>query len=414
MSRSKRKKHKVGNGQSSAAVIRLTPEARLKKKLRAHLTRLGFVKEADGALRLPIGGKDVIRTLHRKQRSDRLDANKTFLATAWKKLSHHFAAGSEVVPDQIKLRLQLIDGETWESDLFRLACMSWSVPVSGGFGRRLRYLVWDDNNKKLAGVIALGDPVFNLSVRDKLIGWTSSDRSLRLVNVLDAYVLGAVPPYAQLLGGKAVSCLIRSREVYDDFADKYGSLKGVISKANKKANLLVVTTSSSMGRSSVYNRLKLDDTTYFRSIGFTQGWGHFHIPDELFSEMRQYLRDVKHSYADRNRFGHGPNWRLRSIRACLDALDFNEATLKHGIKREVFFCELASNATAILKKGKGKPKLQGLQRVDDIARAAVNRWMVPRALRRPEYLSWTRDDMLARIRGDDRDERTTLRMIKSG
>jgi hypothetical protein len=89
--------------------------------------------------------------------------------------------------------------------------------VSNGFGRRLRYLVWDDYNHKLMGIIAIGDPVFNLSVRDNLIGWDVAARGERLVNIMDAYVLGALPPYNALLGGKLVACLLRSRDIYDDF-----------------------------------------------------------------------------------------------------------------------------------------------------------------------------------------------------
>ena len=95
--------------------------------------------------------------------------------------------------------------------------MTWSVPVSNGFGRRLRYLVWDKNNGKLIGLIAIGDPVFNLSVRDNLIGWNAQDRRERLVNIMDAYVLGALPPYNVLLGGKMVACLIRTQKIYKDF-----------------------------------------------------------------------------------------------------------------------------------------------------------------------------------------------------
>ena len=114
--------------------------------------------------------------------------------------------------------LQRISGGTWESDLFRLAALTWSVPVSNSFGRRLRYLIWDDHNNKLIGIIAIGDPVFNLSVRDTLIDWDAKARGERLVNVMDAYVLGALPPYNSLLGGKMVACLLRSRDIYDDFA----------------------------------------------------------------------------------------------------------------------------------------------------------------------------------------------------
>jgi hypothetical protein len=51
----------------------------------------------------------------------------------------------------------------------------------------MRYLVWDDGHNRLAGVFALGDPVYNLSVRDTKIGWSVHDRAQRLVGLLDAY-----------------------------------------------------------------------------------------------------------------------------------------------------------------------------------------------------------------------------------
>jgi hypothetical protein len=102
--------------------------------------------------------------------------------------------------------------------LFRLATLTWSVPVSEGYGRRMRFLVWDDSIGRLMGVIALCDPVFNRNVRDSAIGWGVEDRKDRLVNVMDAYVLGALPPYNSLLCGKLVACLVRTEEVRDCFA----------------------------------------------------------------------------------------------------------------------------------------------------------------------------------------------------
>jgi hypothetical protein len=42
-------------------------------------------------------------------------------------------------------------------------------------------------------------------------------RSGRHANVLDAYVLGAVPPYNRLLGGKLVAAMLRTKEVRDAF-----------------------------------------------------------------------------------------------------------------------------------------------------------------------------------------------------
>ena len=355
---------------------------------------LGFRKSADGTLTVNGDTKEVIRELHSSQRQERQRANDDFLSLHAKSLIKHFASGKEVEPIKISPDLERISAGTWQSNLFRLASLTWSVPVSNGFGRRLRYLVWDKNNDRLIGLIAIGDPVFNLSVRDNLIGWNVQDRAARLVNVMDAYVLGALPPYNVLLGGKMLACLVRSCEIYNDFITKYGMKTGIISQQKKKARLLAVTTSSSMGRSSVYNRLKLDSTEYFRSIGYTGGWGHFHIPDGLFSELRDYLRDIEHPYADLHRFGEGPNWRLRTTRAALATLGFKEDLLRHGIKREVFISLLATNAVKLLRTGKGYPDLSTLLEVKEIGQLALERWILPRSRRRTEYRYWRNDDLI--------------------
>jgi hypothetical protein len=94
--------------------------------------------------------------------------------------------------------------------LFRYACAHWSIPVSSGYGRRLRFLVKDESNGKLIGLFGLGDPVYSMRARDEWIKWDSSAKKERLYNVMDAYVLGAVPPYASLLCGKLVAMLVLS------------------------------------------------------------------------------------------------------------------------------------------------------------------------------------------------------------
>ena len=378
----------------SEVIAVATREANLKRRLRRHLKSLGFRKSSDGSLEANGDGKEMIRNLHSAQRAERLKASATFLQQRAPKLLRNFASGTEIDPEKISPVLERVSAGSMKGDLFRLASLTWSVPVSNGFGRRIRYLVWDQQNGKLIGVIAIGDPVFNLSVRDNLIGWDVRQRGERLVNIMDAYVLGAVPPYNMLLGGKLVACLLRSREIYGDFADLYGGTTGIISKQRKRARLLAVTTSSSLGRSSVYNRLKLGDTSYFESIGYTGGWGHFHIPDKLFAELRSYLRDAGHKYADLHRFGQGPNWRLRTTRAALDALGFRDDMLKHGIRREVFLCWLASNGADILRTGKGTPDIASLLDTSVVAELARERWLIPRAQRRPQFSAWKLDDLL--------------------
>lgn len=380
-------------------VIRVsTREALLKRRLRRHLSSLGFHRTEGGELEAPGTTKEIIRQMHAPQRREILQGESQFIARQLPGLLGHFASGNDVSAAHITPRLERVVSGTWQAALFRLASLTWSVPVSRGFGRRLRYLVWDDNNGKLVGIFAIGDPVFNLSARDSRIGWTGTDRLDRLVNVMDAYVLGAIPPYNMLLGGKLVACLIRSRDVYDDFAKEYGDSKGIISQKEKKARLLAVTTSSSMGRSSIYNRLKLHNVSYFSRLGYSGGWGHFHVPEALFSDLRDYLRDIEHPYADTHQFGDGPNWRIRTIRAAMASLGFKGDVLKHGIQREVFISLLADNAITILQTGKGRPKITNLWSVPDIGAVAVDRWMTRRAQTMPEYKQWSSDMMPELIR----------------
>ncbi|MES0070293.1 DUF4338 domain-containing protein [Mesorhizobium sp. M0074] len=376
------------------------PEAQLKRAVRQDLKRIGFKKDKTGQLLSPGQDKQAVRLLHAEQRSEKLKANAAFLARYESELLPCFADGDEIEPANIRLVLRRVRSDTKDANLFRLATLTWSVPVSAGFGRRLRYLVWDEGHDRLAGIIALGDPVFNLSVRDKLVGWNSTDRSLRLVHLLDAYVLGAVPPYSFLLGGKAVAALVRTQEVVQDFRDTYGESVGIISGAAKHASLLMVTTTSSMGRSSVYNRLTLNGTRYFEPVGYTTGWGHFHITDALFVKLRSYLRQLKHEYADHHAYGKGPNWRLRTIKAALTRLGFKNSLLKHGIQRQVFLCPLARNTADILRGGGAEPDYQDLLSVAEVSALAVRRWMAPRGSREPAFRRWRRDSVPLLVRGD--------------
>ncbi|KAF0246873.1 MAG: hypothetical protein FD180_232 [Planctomycetota bacterium] len=366
-------------------------EASLRARLHRHLRNLGYSKLKDGTLQKPEISKESFRALHAQQRKARFDEEKVFVRNRLPELVGHFASGSEIRPEAIAPELELVASDSWQSDLFRLATLTWSVPVSQGYGRRMRFLVWDRSNSKLIGIIALGDPVFNLRVRDALIGWDVEARKERLVNIMDAYVLGAIPPYNALLGGKLVASLVRSLEVRNVFRTRYGLCRGIISKQEKNASLVMVTTSSALGRSAVYNRLVLDKVNYMESIGFTSGWGHFHIPDKLFSDMRSYLKRRRHAYSNNHQFGNGPNWRFRAVREVLSSIGVNPSLLLHGISREVFVSRLAKNAEAVLLGEAKRPNWSGLLSVDDVSEKAISRWIVPRAQRRPEFAQWNRE-----------------------
>jgi hypothetical protein len=78
-----------------------------------------------------------------------------------------FAYGSEVHPEKFAAKLIEVQPKTREELLFRFARLQWSIPTSAGYGRRLRFLVTDQANGKLVGLIGLGDPVFTLGPRDR-------------------------------------------------------------------------------------------------------------------------------------------------------------------------------------------------------------------------------------------------------
>lgn len=393
---------KVGEKHRSILIPALSDEAKIKRKLRVHLKSLGYRKNAGGKLIPPDLTKNGIRILHAQHRIEKLTDSQKFLEKNAEKCLRYFASGNEVNPINIRPRLELVNTEL-QSAIFRSASLTWSVPVSVGYGRRMRFLVWDDSNDKLIGIFALGDPVFNLKVRDNYIGWDHIQRKTMLANMMDAYVLGAVPPYNMLLGGKLVASLIRSSEVEDYFSKKYRDAVGVISNERKKPRLVVVTTTSSMGKSSIYNRLRLDGTQIFKPIGYTGGWGHFHIPDELFADMRDFLEKKGHRYASNHQFGEGPNWRLRTVRAALKELKINEDILCHGIPREVFICEMAENATSFLHGRDKKPRFC-LPSSQDIANLALERWVLPRAERRQEYLHWRKEQIYRLFETNHTDE----------
>src|SRR5436190_11823588 len=371
--------------------------ATLRRRIRQHLRSLGYTRNNEGSLVAAAGDKEGYRAVHETQRLERLERRRDLIERAPREFLPCFADGPEIIPGRIDPELRPIVAQTWESALFRFASLLWRVPVSDGFGRRMRFLVWDRGNDRLMGLLALGDPVFNLRARDGLIGWSSAERGERLVNVLDAYVVGAVPPYNALLAGKLIACLLKTQDIVSAFRRKYGAGIGEISGRSKRPRLLLVTTTSALGRSSIYNRLRIDGEQYLESIGFTTGYGHFHIHDELFQQIRAYLRRRRDPYADNNRFGQGPSWRFRAIRQGLASLGMPRGLTQHGFPREVFVCRTAKNGVEILARGTGRPDFGSLKKVEEVGRLAVNRWVIPRASRDLNYLTWRRHQILGVI-----------------
>lgn len=372
----------------------------LRTAIEQRLVDCGFEKNGNGFHYPGEFHKENIRTLHAPNRLERLSANQKFLERHGDDLVRHFAEGASLDPAGIDPELVEVRTGTPEANLFRFATMLWSVPVSQGFGRRMRFLVRDRQNQKLIGIFALGDPVFNLTARDQLVGWSSKDRQKRLIHVLDSYVVGAVPPYSALIGGKLVAALMGSKEVKKVYERRYLASKSVIAQEHKRARLVLLTTTSALGRSSIYNRLKIPNGIAFERVGTTKGFGHFHLSGAMFELMRKYLAQRNHPYAAAHQFGNGPNWRIRVARAAIADAGLNaNIVLRHGVEREVYMVPLASNWKEILNGEQTNIRTLTLP-AQEIAEFCKKRWMIPRAERDSSFRTFSTATLLPRIKAN--------------
>jgi hypothetical protein len=148
--------------------------------------------------------------------------------------------------------------------------------------------------------------------------------------------------------------------------------------------LALVTATSALGRSSIYNRLKFDNMDVFQPVGFTEGYGHFHLANGTYANLREYLALLGDDEVNRFTFGSGPNYRIRVVRKALEYLDLPSGLLRHGIRRAVYVAPLAKNTSAFLR-GDNK-RLQWYGRpFHDVVEAWRERWLLPRASRDASY-----------------------------
>jgi hypothetical protein len=209
---------------------------------------------------------------------------------------------------------------------------------------------------------------------------------------MDAFVLGAVPPYSSLLGGKLVALLLASDEVRSAFSKKYGGSCSVISQRELHSRLALVTTTSALGRSSLYNRVVYDKRTLFESIGFTQGSGEFHFSNGLYADIRRFAEAHCTASAKQDRWGTGFRSRREVIRKTLIALGLSGDWLYHGLEREIFVVPMASNTRKFLKGDAQRLRWHHASAAD-LGEWYRNRWMVPRAQRDNSYLTFEPDSL---------------------
>lgn len=365
-------------------------KAILRKDILRSLRKQGYVVRG-GRVALPADStKNDLRHLNRLACLKKLNDALPRLAHHETRLLEQIASGCEVVPEKVQPRLVQVQSGSKDELLFRYVCLHWSIPVSSGYGRRLRFLVVDRSNGKLMGLFGLGDPVYSLGPRDEWIGWDAETKKDRLYHVMDAFVLGAVPPYSKLMCGKLVAMLAMSDTVRKAFRIRYGGRETVISGKLRKPYLGLITTTSALGRSSLYNRIRINDFDYWHQIGSTRGWGEFHFSNGVYADLRAYAEKWCEPTAKKKPWGDGYRNKREVIRKVLSRIGLSRDLCNHGIKREIYAAPLGENALAFLR-GETEWPLFFSRTESQLWQAFRERWFLDRATRCPEFMAFDRE-----------------------
>jgi hypothetical protein len=286
---------------------------------------------------------------------------------------NNLANGIDVLNSEIDPIIEVCETEK-QHRLFRMLRYYWSSPYSEYVGRRIKLIIRDRAlpNKPVIGIAALGSPIIHIPERDDFIGWDKETRTKNLIYTLDAYVIGALPPYNYLLGGKLISYILASNEVREIYRKKY---QGQVTLTEKRiANKLVgIFTTSLYGSSSQYNRMKFGDELLYKPIGQTKGFGTLHLSEETIQLMIKLLKSK--GVVVGHKFGDGPSWVMRVIRSAGELLGFDsDFLLKHSFKRNIYFVSLASEFKAFLNGETKQPRFKNYSK-NDLVQFWKTRWL---------------------------------------
>ncbi len=322
--------------------------------------------------------KETIRKSMSFKRDEIISKHRTWIDKNIEFARKNLASGIDVLNSAIDPIIEVCETEK-QHRLFRILRYYWSSPYSEYVGRRIKLIIRDKAlpNRPVIGIAALGSPIIHIPERDDFIGWDKETRTKNLIYTLDAYVIGALPPYNYLLGGKLISYILASNEVREIYRKKY---KEQVTLTEKRvANKLVgIFTTSLYGKSSQYNRMKFNDELLYKPIGQTKGFGTLHLSEETIQLMIKFLKSkgVEVGY----KFGDGPSWVMRVIRSAGDLLGFDSNfLLQHSFKRNIYFVPLAKEFKAFLNGETKQPQFNNYSK-KELVEFWKKRWLESRKL----------------------------------
>lgn len=356
----------------------------LKYEVTKVLRKQGYRVKPNGVFVLRQDTKEAKRKVHDLAKAERITKREDFIFEKKGLAERHLVNGKNLEIKKISPQIIEVEAGTEQEDLFKWwNLIWWSVPYERGYGRQMRFIIWDKYHNTPIGLIGLQSPILSWSVRDDYLGISPETRDYWVNQSLSAQRIGALPPYNDILGGKLVALLMTSDVIRNKFHNKYKNQKTILQKRKLPARLLFITTTGAYGKSSVYFRLKFNGEEVAKFIGYTQGSGTFHIPNALYEDLVSYLAkrgvDVKRGY------GSGPSRKLRLIDQALQHLGFtNGAT--HGVQRAVYLFPLARNLNSVIKENKRPVWFR--RDIEEMTDFWKERWALPRLQRNKKYLEF--------------------------
>jgi hypothetical protein len=336
------------------------------------------------------GDKAAIRGLHQVAKEQDALTNYENLRSDLKRYASYFPSGAYIDPELIDPELVPVRPRSLEERLFKIVRGYWSMPYSKGYGRRLRFIVMDRHHKAVIGIIGLQSPSADLACRDEYLGVPKEDKLKVVNNTLDAYTIGATPTYAPLLAGKLVAGMLHAPIVQQEYWRAYGNKRTTQLRERIPQPLLAITTASAFGRSSIYNKLRNEDRLLAKPLGFTKGFGTFHL-EALYPRITKWLEQRERCVPAG--FGNGPKVRWQNIMRALVDLKISRDYLEHGLRREVFIFELVNNLQDVCQRH-SLPDPAHFD-TEQWVKHWKSRWCLPRVERDP---SWYESDSLGALR----------------
>lgn len=324
-----------------------------------------------------------LRKTHSLAKKERVLKQIEFIRDQAQLIREHMIDGKDLSIKDISPVLIPVAAGSDEEKIFRWwNHVWWSVPYEKAYGRQMRYIVWDKHHKAVIGLIGLQSPILAWAPRDKYLDIPPSKRDYWVNQSMSAQRLGAVPPYNSILGGKLVAMLMTCNKLREDFRKKYSHKATVLRGRELPARLLFITTTGAFGKSSIYNRLKLKDEWLAKFIGYSNGFGSFHISNEIYEKILIMLEEgganVKRGY------GSGPSRKMRLIQDGMAALGYENGGF-HGIRRAIYLFPFAKNLPDLIADKRRRPAWSS-RKASDLTDFWKDRWILPRALERSEQL----------------------------